>query len=268
MSFKKRVCAISNVAAVWSRPSRGLMTGTAGRRSIFPKISTMPSHIAGMTVGELFRNAKNEFVSGASPIDEVSSARMESLRNSHFPQHRAHPLEPQWELHHDPVEVLQHTKAWVDGMVVGLRLCPFTRNADLAGVPPGHMRYEVSTATTIAGMHADACDSIGRFVDTEEEEVAALMVVFPQFTSDFLRFAVFTEVMQSFLTKVRFIQGLHFHPSYEFPTAGGSPEDMQFHEDTAAPRTATVTAPRTPCSRFSGQRWSPELSWMTANTSN
>eukprot|EP00611_Tribonema_gayanum_P030059 TRINITY_DN8233_c0_g1_i1.p2 TRINITY_DN8233_c0_g1~~TRINITY_DN8233_c0_g1_i1.p2 ORF type:complete len:395 (-),score=75.31 TRINITY_DN8233_c0_g1_i1:181-1365(-) len=119
---------------------------------------------------------------------------------------------------------VEQLRAWVERVVVGLRVCPFTHSVDIApaglekrGVAPGLIGYPVTRSTCTAGVLRDFWAETLTMLSTPPEQTSTLLLSAPCFARDFNTWAAFTEAMIASLRLFRvddMIKVIVFHPDY------------------------------------------------------
>ena len=113
----------------------------------------------------------------------------------------------------DPAIV--ETRAWVERVVIGLRLCPFAPAPALKGT----IRYAMSGATTPAALLEDLAVELQRLVASSPEELETTLLVHPQVLQDFEAYNGFLAVADELLVALGLegeLQIASFHPQYRF----------------------------------------------------
>ena len=121
----------------------------------------------------------------------------------------------------DESAVIEATRQWVDGFVVGLNLCPFARRPSEAG----RIRYAVTPATDPVELLAALAAELTVLVAAPRDEIETTLLVHPHALPDFLDYNDFLPDADALLVR----QGLRgvvqiagFHPGWRF--AGSRPE--------------------------------------------
>lgn len=115
------------------------------------------------------------------------------------------------------------TRAWVERVVIGLKLCPFAPAPALKGL----VRYATSEANTPEALLEDLAMELQHLVASPPEEVETTLLIHPQVLQDFHDFNDFLEVADEALRMWGLegeIQIASFHPQYQF--AGTDPDDI------------------------------------------
>jgi hypothetical protein len=115
------------------------------------------------------------------------------------------------------------TRAWVERVVIGLKLCPFAPAPALKGL----IRYATSEAETREALLEDLATELQHLVASPPEEVETTLLVHPQVLQDFHGFNDFLEIADEALRMWGLegeIQIASFHPQYQF--AGTDPDDI------------------------------------------
>ena len=119
--------------------------------------------------------------------------------------------------------VLIETRAWVERVVIGLKLCPFAPAPALKRT----IRYATSDATTPEALLEDLAAELQRIVAAPPEEVETTLLVHPQVLQDFEEYNDFLEVADGLLRVLDLegeVQIASFHPQYRF--AGTESDDL------------------------------------------
>ncbi|MEY3136440.1 MAG: hypothetical protein RL580_172 [Pseudomonadota bacterium] len=115
------------------------------------------------------------------------------------------------------------TRAWVERVVIGLKLCPFAPAPALKGL----IRYSTSEAETREALLEDLATELQHLVASPPEEVETTLLVHPQVLQDFHDFNDFLEIADEAL-RIWGLEGeiqiASFHPQYQF--AGTDPDDI------------------------------------------
>ena len=115
------------------------------------------------------------------------------------------------------------TRAWVERVVIGLKLCPFAPAPALKGL----IRYATSEVETPEALLEDLATELQHLVASPPEEVETTLLVHPQVLQDFHDFNDFLEIADEALRMWGLegeIQIASFHPQYQF--AGTDPDDI------------------------------------------
>jgi hypothetical protein len=115
------------------------------------------------------------------------------------------------------------TRAWVERVVIGLRLCPFAPAPALKGT----IRYASSDATTPEALLEDLAVEMQRLVASSPEELETTLLVHPQVLQDFEDYNDFLAVAEELLGALGLegeLQIASFHPDYRF--AGTEADDI------------------------------------------
>ena len=118
---------------------------------------------------------------------------------------------------------ITETRAWVERVVIGLRLCPFAPAPALKGT----IRYAMSDAETPEALLEDLATELHRLVEAPPEQIETTVLVHPRVLQDFSDFNDFLEVADELLRMTDLegeIQIASFHPQYQFADTG--PDDI------------------------------------------
>ena len=111
------------------------------------------------------------------------------------------------------------TRAWVERVVIGLKLCPFAPAPALRGL----IRYATSDAETPEALLEDLATELHRLVGSLPEEVETTLLIHPRVMQDFRDFNDFLDVADEMLRVLGLegeIQIASFHPHYQFAGTG------------------------------------------------
>jgi hypothetical protein len=115
------------------------------------------------------------------------------------------------------------TRAWVERVVIGLKLCPFAPVPAIKGL----IRYAKSDAETPEALLEDLAAELQHLVASPPEELETTLLVHPRVLQSFQDFNDFLDVadeMLELLGLVGEIQIASFHPEYQFE--GTRPDDI------------------------------------------
>jgi hypothetical protein len=104
---------------------------------------------------------------------------------------------------------------WVEGAVIGLRLCPFA----LGPWKAGEVRIVISKATDEDLAIREALDEALHLMEVSEDEVGTTLVVFPSVLSNFETFLDAEATLSHILSQAGadgILQVASFHPDYAF----------------------------------------------------
>ena len=115
------------------------------------------------------------------------------------------------------------TRAWVERVVIGLKLCPFAPAPALKGT----IRYALSEAETAEALLEDLATELQRLVNSPSEQIETIVLIHPRVLQDFADFNDFLDIADEALQTMGLegeIQIASFHPQYQFADAG--PDDI------------------------------------------
>lgn len=120
----------------------------------------------------------------------------------------------------NPIDI---TKKWMDAMISGLSICPYTTNANTAGIPPANIRYYVSDAKSSQEALIDYWNEVDIIISTNERTISTTLLIYP-FLSHFQAFADFEEFSKDLDIEMEAhhkdiltsIDNVYFHPQYRF----------------------------------------------------
>lgn len=119
--------------------------------------------------------------------------------------------------------ILATTKRWVDAIISGAGVCPFSVTADKAGLPVGTVRYAVSRAPTPEAAYADYWREVDAIQRADQRSLATTLLVLAdkRWTHNLEDFEVFgTTLAQALETRglgfENDLQLVFFHPLHRF----------------------------------------------------
>jgi len=118
---------------------------------------------------------------------------------------------------------IAETRAWVERVVIGLKLCPFAPAPALKGL----IRYVTSDAETSEALMEHLATELQNLVSAPPEELETTLLIHPRVLQDFHDFNGFLTVADELLRVLGHegeIQIASFHPGYQF--AGTEPDDI------------------------------------------
>ena len=115
------------------------------------------------------------------------------------------------------------TRAWVERVVIGLKLCPFAPAPAIKGT----IRYVTSEAETAQALLDDLAAELQRLAGSPPEQLETTLLIHPRILQDFHDYNDFLEVADEALRMMGLegeIQIASFHPQYQF--ADTAPDDI------------------------------------------
>ncbi|MDO6725719.1 DUF1415 domain-containing protein [Cognatishimia sp. 1_MG-2023] len=112
-------------------------------------------------------------------------------------------------------DVVENTRRWLDEMVVGLNLCPFSSSV----IARDQVRYAVCDATTDAELQQFYLSELELLLGTNENEVATSLLMFTQGLEAFEDYLTLLEWFEELLEAAELtehVQLASFHPHYQF----------------------------------------------------
>ncbi len=114
---------------------------------------------------------------------------------------------------------ITETRAWIERVVIGLKLCPFAPAPALKGT----IRYAMSEAETTEALLEDLATELQRLVDVPPEQIETTVLIHPGVLQDFADFNDFLDIADEALQTMGLegeIQIASFHPQYQFAGTG------------------------------------------------
>jgi hypothetical protein len=119
--------------------------------------------------------------------------------------------------------VLSDTKRWVQRVIADFSVCPFTVDANRAGIPLGGVRYSVSRAATPEEAFFEYWRETQLLLATPERELCTTLLVFPEVAlfGNYELFEAFCDCLNDALTASSLgletqVQLVFFHPKFQF----------------------------------------------------
>ena len=118
--------------------------------------------------------------------------------------------------------IIGTTRRWVNSVVIGLNLCPFSKREEVHG----RIRYVVSEAENeeqlLTDLHAEL------LLAMRDDEVETTLLIHPQVLQDFYiynEFLVYSDALLEQMDLEGVFQIASFHPNYQF--AESTPDDVE-----------------------------------------
>lgn len=156
-------------------------------------------------------------------IDDIIEAEKKSLKQGQQQSQQQYP-DIVNKIPNDDDEILRISKIWVDKICSDMGICPFTRGADLAGLPIGPVYYTVDRSTTMEDMYARYWQEVVRVEQRSERDLSTTLLIAPEFCMDNV------EIFENFSTTLTqplaalgvedSIQLVFFHPHWAFRDGG------------------------------------------------
>lgn len=124
----------------------------------------------------------------------------------------------------NPDAVIDATRRWIAGVVVGLNLCPFARRVFDAD----RIRYVVTAAVDAEALRQDLSRELTALAAAPRSAVETTLLIHPRVLADFLDYNDFLAVGDRLLGTLGLrgtIQIASFHPDYRF--AGTAPDAVE-----------------------------------------
>ncbi len=118
-------------------------------------------------------------------------------------------------LPHAHQEVIENTRHWLDEMVVGLNLCPFSSSV----IARDQVRYAVCDATADEQLQQFYLSELQRLLEANENDVATSLLMFTQGLEEFGDYLDLLDWFQQLLEQADLteqVQLASFHPHYLF----------------------------------------------------
>jgi hypothetical protein len=112
-------------------------------------------------------------------------------------------------------DVVKRTHRWLEQMVVGLNLCPFSSSV----IARDQVHYAICDATSDAQLKQFFVSELQRLLGANENDVATSLLMFTQGVEDFNDYLDLLDWFQQLLEKAELIDHVQlasFHPQYQF----------------------------------------------------
>jgi hypothetical protein len=119
--------------------------------------------------------------------------------------------------------IVAETRAWLEGAVIGLDLCPFAASVHREN----RIRYTVSGAEDGEALRDALAAELELLADADPAEVETALLIHPRVFGDFLEYNDFLADAEALVKRLGFegeIQVASFHPEYQF--ADSAPDDV------------------------------------------
>jgi len=120
-------------------------------------------------------------------------------------------------------DVVKNTRRWLEHMVVGLNLCPFSSSV----IARDQVHYAICDATTDAHLKQFFVTELQRLLVTNENDIATSLLMFTQGLEEFDDYLDLLDWFQQLLEQAELtedVQLASFHPQYQFD--GVAPDDL------------------------------------------
>ncbi len=112
-------------------------------------------------------------------------------------------------------DVVKGTRRWLEQMVVGLNLCPFSSSV----IARDQVHYAICDATTDAELQQFYVTELQRLLGANEHEIATSLLMFTQGLEEFDDYLALLDWFQQILENAELtehVQLASFHPQYQF----------------------------------------------------
>jgi len=143
--------------------------------------------------------------------------------------------------------ILDISKSWVAAMIADFNVCPFTMNADFAGIPRAPIRYKISSATNLLTAIKDYWYEISLLHKFSPSEIVTVLLVFP-FVPEFDSYTIFEEYgtcLDNAAANLfeNQIDNVYFHPEFKFVDKDGQIFFLFDDEGNVVGSTEDIIAP-------------------------
>ncbi|MDB9906072.1 DUF1415 domain-containing protein [Oceanospirillaceae bacterium] len=112
-------------------------------------------------------------------------------------------------------DIVKNTRRWLDQMVVGLNLCPFSHSV----LAQDQVFYSICDANTDAQLKQFFVHELQRLLGADENDIATSLLMFPQGLTVFDDYLDLLDWFQQLLEQAKLtehVQLASFHPQYQF----------------------------------------------------
>ena len=112
-------------------------------------------------------------------------------------------------------DVVKNTRRWLEQMVVGLNLCPFSSSV----IAQDQVYYAICDATTDEQLKQFYVNELQRLLGADENDVATTLLIFIQGLEEFDDYLALLDWFQQLLEQAELtghVQLASFHPQYQF----------------------------------------------------
>ncbi len=112
-------------------------------------------------------------------------------------------------------DVVKNTRRWLEQMVVGLNLCPFSCNV----IAQDQVYYAICDATIDAQLKLFYVNELQRLLGANENDIATSLLMFTRGLEEFDDYLALLDWFQQLLEKAELtehVQLASFHPQYQF----------------------------------------------------
>jgi len=124
----------------------------------------------------------------------------------------------------DDETLVQLSKDWVDAMIAGMGVCPFTTSAERAGLPLGKVHYPVERTSETEAIYASYWAEVELLETTTDRALSTTLMITPNFgMHNPEAFMVFSDSLTGPLEGLKLedtIQLVFFHPQWVFRDGG------------------------------------------------
>ena len=117
-------------------------------------------------------------------------------------------------------EIMASTRAWVEGVIVKMKVCPFSATADMAGIPVGGVTYPICHGTTGEEVYEAFWGQCQELAATDQRDVSTVLLLTPRFalhSGD--GYDALANTLNGALTSLQLeddVQLVFFHPEFAF----------------------------------------------------
>jgi hypothetical protein len=124
----------------------------------------------------------------------------------------------------DDDKIIALSKQWVQALCSDMGICPFSPNANSAGLPVGPVFYKVDRHSTVEDVYAAYWEEVVRVEMQPEKDLATTLLILPEFQFNNIElFETFSTTLTQPLAALQveeLLQLVFFHPQWSFRDGG------------------------------------------------
>jgi hypothetical protein len=124
----------------------------------------------------------------------------------------------------DDDKIIELSKQWVQALCSDMGICPFSPNANSAGLPVGPVFYKVDRHSTVEDVYATYWEEVVRVEMQPEKDLATTLLILPEFQFNNIElFETFSTTLTQPLAALQveeLLQLVFFHPQWSFRDGG------------------------------------------------
>jgi len=123
----------------------------------------------------------------------------------------------------DDFTISDATKRWVNDLISGMNICPYTDGSEMAGLPTGRVRYIVDRSTTMEEMYASFWKERVKMEHSTEKDLSTTLLIAPEFCyNDSSLFERFSSSLRASIEELTAVH-VEYHPEWTKPGERSTP---------------------------------------------